>query len=452
MKKISLVLSLLVIFLLPVTTSAAPLSEIKAYVEDNYVGHINGDLQQATTVEQVIDMLDPYSTYYTAEQFEQFMNSVNMTSVGIGIVIEQHEKGILTQDVIENGSAFEAGVEVGDIITHINGRSTAGLSTSDASSRILGEENTTVTLTFLKANGQSVTKTITRKPFSLPNVTSKLMYGHVGYISLASFSSDAASLIKKAIRDLTAKGATSFILDLQNNGGGYVSAAEEVIGLFPHAKIAYTEKNTSGEKTVYAKRQSVQFPTNTRVLINRYSASASEMTAAALVDQKAAILYGERTYGKGTMQSFYELSDGSYLKLTMAKFAGPIETAINEVGVKPHIETTGNALHEAHAEAIIEQYPQYRELPSLQNVPMTKTFTVNFNGTVGTVPNGAIELVQLGKNKIDIAIEKQGATLFVTPAQPLVSGEQYMLMIHPTIKGPANNVLRKGAYLYITVK
>ena len=452
MKKILLVLSLFVIFLLPVTTSAAPLDEIKTYVEDNYVGHINGDLQQATTIEQVIDMLDPYSTYYTAEQFDQFMNSINMTSVGIGIVIEQHEKGILIQDVIENGSAFTEGVEVGDIITHINGSSTVGLSTSDASSRILGKENTTVTLTFLKANGQSVTKTITRKPFSLPNVTSKLMYGHVGYISLASFSLDAASLIKKAIRDLTAKGATSFILDLQDNGGGYVSAAEDVIGLFPKAKSAYTYKDALGEEIVYAKRQSLQFPPDTRVLINRYSASASEMTAAALADQKAAILYGERTYGKGTMQSFYELSDGSYLKLTMAQFAGPIETAINEVGVKPHIETKEDALHKAHADAIIEQYSQYKEYPSLHNVPVTKTFTVNFKGTVGTVPDDAIELVQLGKNKIDIAIKKQGATLLVTPTQPLVSGEQYMLLIHPKIKGLANNVLRKGSYLYITVK
>ena len=197
---------MLFIFLLPVTTSAAPLDEIKAHVEDYYVGNINGDLQQATTVEQVIDMLDPYSTYYTADEFNEFTNSINMTSVGIGIVIEQHEKGILIQDVIENGSAFTEGVEVGDIITHINGNSTVGLSTSDASSRILGKENTTVTLTFLKSNGQSVTKTIMRKPFSLPNVTSKLLYGNVGYISLASFSSDAASLIKEAIRDLTNKG------------------------------------------------------------------------------------------------------------------------------------------------------------------------------------------------------------------------------------------------------
>lgn len=452
MRKISLLLSLLFIFLLPVTTNAASLSEIKAYVEDYYVGHINGDLQQATTIEQVIDMLDPYSTYYTADQFKEFTNSINMTTVGIGIVIEQHEKGILIQDVIENSSAFTEGVEVGDIITHINGSSIVGLPASDASSRILGEENTTVTLTFLKPTGQSVTKTIMRKPFSLSNVTSKLMYGHVGYISLASFSSDAASLIKKAIRDLTNKGAKSFILDLQNNGGGYVSAAEDVIGLFPNAKEAYMYEDTLGEYIVHAKRQSVQFPINTRVLVNRYSASASEMAAAALVDQKAAILYGETTYGKGTMQSFYELSDGSYLKLTMAKFAGPVATAINEVGVRPHIKTTDTALYKAHYDAIVEQYPQYKEFPSLHSVPTTKTFTLNFNNTVGIVPNDAIELVQLGKNRIDITTEKQGSTLVVTPTQPLASGKQYMLVIHPTIKGSINNTLKNGAYLYITVK
>ena len=452
MKKISLLFTLLFVFLLPVTTSAAPLNEIKAYVEDYYVGNINGDLQQATTVEQIIDMLDPYSTYYTADQFNQFTNSINMTSVGIGIVIEQHEKGIFIQDVIENGSAFTEGVKVGDIITHINGVSTVGLSTSDASSRILGNENTTVTLTFLKTTGQSVTKTITRKPFSLPNVTSKLLYGNVGYISLASFSSDAASLIKEAIRDLTNKGAKSFILDLQNNGGGYVTASEEVTGLFPGAKEAYRYKDTSDDYIVHAKRQSVQFPTNTRVLVNRNSASASEMTAAALLDQKVAILYGEKTYGKGTMQSFYQLSDGSYLKLTMAKFAGPTSTAINEVGVKPHIETNGNALYKAHYDTIAEQYLHYKELPTLSNVPTTKTFTVNFNSTVGLVPNGAIELVQLGKNRVDISIEKQGTKLIVSPTHPLVSGEQYMLIIHSSIKGSINETMKAGSYLLITVK
>ncbi|MGN7116414.1 S41 family peptidase [Lysinibacillus odysseyi] len=451
LKKIQWLACIFILLLLPVSASAAPLNEIKDYVESLYVGEIKGDLQKASSAEQIIDMLDPYSAYFTAEEFEAFINSIEMTSVGIGIVIEEHSKGIYISDVIKGGTAEQAGIAIGDIITHIDGKEAANLTTSQASSLILGEENTSVTLTVLTSNGQSITKTIVRKPFSLPNGTSKLLYGNVGYIALSSFSSDAAGLVKKAIRDLTANGATSFILDLQDNGGGYVTAAEEVIGLFPNAKDAYTYEDASGSYLIRAKRQSIQFPKDTRVLINRYSASASEMTAAALVDQKAAILYGERSYGKGTMQSFYELSDGSYLKLTMAQFAGPTTTVINHVGVKPHIETSDNGIYRAHYDAVAANLPAYRELAALKNVPATKTFTVNFNHDLTTVPADTIDLVKLGDGRIDAEVKVEGSKVLIKPKVALTSGGHYMLVVHPNIKG-LNSTMKKGSYLYITVK
>ncbi|MGM9949311.1 MAG: S41 family peptidase [Lysinibacillus sp.] len=450
MRKIQWLLCMFILLILPASISAAPLDEVKSYVESFYVGEMEGELQDANSIEQVIDMLDPYSAYFTAEEFKEFTDSIDMTSVGIGIVIEPHDKGIYISDVIENGSAHQAGVSIGDIITHIDGKSTTDMTSSQASSLILGTENTSVTLTFLKPNGQSVTKSIVRKPFSLPNITTKLLYGEVGYISLASYSADAAALIKKAIRQLTGQGATSFILDIQNNGGGYVSAAEEVIGLFPNAKNAYTYEDASGSYTIRAKRQSVQFPQDTRVLINRYSASASEMTAAALVDQKAAILYGEQSYGKGTMQSFYELSDGSYLKLTMARFAGPSATAIDHIGVKPHIETTDNALYKAHYDAVTASLPAYLELKALRGVPTTKTFTVNFNHALKTVQDEAITLVKLGDGRVEAKLEVRGSQVLVKPGQPLTPGAHYMLLIHPSIKG-GNSTMKNGSYLYITV-
>lgn len=451
MRKIQWLVCVLVLFMVPVSASASPLNEVKSYVESFYVGEIEGDLQNAASVEQVIDMLDPYSAYFTAEEFEEFLNSIEMTSIGIGVVIEEHDKGIYIVDVIQGASAEQAGIAIGDIITQIDGKSTVQMTTSQASSLILGAENTSVTLTVLKPNGQSVTKTIVRKPFSLPNVYSRMLYGNVGYIALASFSTDAAGLIKKAIRELTNNGATSFILDLQNNGGGYVSAAEEVIGLFPNAKEAYAYEDASGSYIIRSKRQSVQFPKDTRVLINRYSASASEMTAAALADQKAAILYGEKSYGKGTMQSFYELSDGSYLKLTMARFSGPSTTTINQVGVKPHIEAPGNAAYKAHYDAVEAAFPAYKELASLKDVPTNKTFTVNFNHDLSTVPADAIDLVQLGGEKIEADLEIQGSKVLVKPKQALTSGGHYMLVVHPSIKG-TDSTMKKGSYLYITVK
>ena len=451
MRKIQWLFCMFALFILPASISAAPLDEVKEYVESFYVGDLEGKLEDAESIDEVIDMLDPYSAYFTAEEFKEFTDSIDMTSVGIGIVIEPHEKGIHISDVIENGSAYQEGVSIGDIITHIDGKSTVDMTSSEASSLILGTENTSVTLTFLKKDGQSITKNIVRKPFSLPNITSSLLYGNVGYISLASYSSDAASLIKKAIRQLTEQGASSFILDIQNNGGGYVSAAEEVIGLFPNAKNAYTYEDASGNYIIRAKRQSVQFPKDTRVLINRYSASASEMTAAALVDQKAATLYGEQSYGKGTMQSFYELSDGSYLKLTMARFAGPADTAIDQIGVKPHIVIEGNALYKAHYDAVIASFPAYRELAALNGVPTTKTFTVNFNHALTKVQDEAIDLVKLGGGRVEAELEVRDTQVFVKPKQPLTTGAHYMLVIHPSMKG-VNSSMKNGSYLYITVE
>lgn len=451
LRKIQWLACILTLLWLPVSAGAAPLNEIKDYVETLYVGDINGDLQDAASVEQIIDMLDPYSAYFTAGEFEDFINSIEMSSVGIGVVIEEHSRGIYISEVIKGGSAEQAGIAAGDIITHIDGKEAANMTSSEASSLIVGAENTSVTLTILKSSGQSVTKTIVRKPFSLPNSTSKLLYGNVGYIALSSFSTDAAGLVKKAIRELTANGATSFILDLQDNGGGFVTAAEEVIGLFPNAKDAYTYEDASGNYLIRAKRQSIQFPKNTRVLINRYSASASEMTAASLVDQKAAILYGERSYGKGTMQSFYELSDGSYLKLTVAQFAGPSATVINHVGVKPDIETSGNGLYQAHYDAIAANLSSYRELAALKNVPTSKTFTVNFNHELTAVPAGAIDLVKLGDGRVDAELKIEGSKVLIKPTEALTSGGHYMLVVHPQLTG-LNSTMKKGSYLYITVK
>ena len=332
-KTLSLFLSLLFFLSFPLATFASTVDDIKNIVRSEYVGDIKGDLDKANTIEEVMEMLDPYSTYFTASEFEGFLNSVDLTSVGIGVVIEKHEKGILLLQVIEGASAELAGIMPGDIITAINGAETAPMSVQEASSLILGKPNTPVTLTFLKLNGSTVTKSLVRKAFSLPNVTTELLYGDVGYITLSSFSNDAVSLISKAVQKLKTDGATSFILDLQNNGGGYVSAAEQLTGMFPGATHAYKLKEASKTTTVRAIAQSVKFPTQTKVLINRYSASASEMLAASLLDQQAAVLYVETTYCNGSLETFFELNDGGYLKLTVGHFTGPANTVINKVGV-----------------------------------------------------------------------------------------------------------------------
>lgn len=449
----SALLVFIVCLALPLTVWAAPLDVAKDIVKENYVGNISGDIDKATSIPALMSLLDPYSTYFTPEEFNQFLNSVDMTSVGIGVVIEKVDAGIKISDLIDGGSAKSAGLKTGDIITMIDDTATAALSINQASALITGEANTNVSLTLLREDGSILKKTLLRKAFSVPNVTSKLLYGQVGYISLNSFSNDTASLISKAVRELQGKGASTFILDLQNNGGGYVTAAEQLIGMFPNAKYAYILEEVMGTSSVPSSdKQTTMFPANTKVLVNALSASSSEMTAAALLDQKAATLYGQKTYGKGSMQAFYELEDGSYLKLTVGHFYGPSKTKINNVGIKPNVVTKGDAIYQAHFDSIAASLPTYKKLTSLKNVATDKTFTINFSKQLATsVDSKSVELVELGGNTIKVTATQTGEKLSVKPTKPLVAGKEYALIIHPSLNDASGKKLKKGSYLQISV-
>ncbi|KGR76522.1 S41 family peptidase [Ureibacillus sinduriensis] len=448
-----MLLAILLTVALPFHASAATLDDVKEIVKSEYVGEINGDLNSATSIDEVIDMLDPYSDYFSKEEYEAFTNSIEMETVGIGIVIEKHEKGILIVDVIENGSAYSSGFEAGDIITKINGQSTFDMSVEQAQSLIVGEENSIVDIEILKTNGKTVKEIIKRRPFSLPNVNAELLYGNVGYISINSFSENAAEEVAKVYSNLLKQGASSFIVDLQNNGGGYVVTAEKLIGMFPGATYAYKIKLATESGLVRASQQGVEFPTKTRLLVNRYSASASEMTAAALLDQHSAILYGESTYGKGTMQTFYELADESILKLTVGEFFGPSGTVVKNVGVSPNIATTSNPLYQAHFDSIVENLKNYKEIKSLLNVPTTKTFHVNFNKEISeSFDSSSIKLVELGGSELDVSLQVSGKQILVTPTSPLLKGKEYILIVEPSIKDLNGRLMNNGSYLKVTVQ
>lgn len=442
-------------FIFPFTNASAAsneqqlVKEIKGIIEENYVGTIHGDLQKAKTIPEIIEMLDPYSTYFTKTEFEEFINSIELSTIGIGVIIEEHEDGIHILQVFENSGAFDAGVVAGDTIIAINGKSVAGSSTQEASSLLVGDENTKIEVTLRHADGTTSTSTITRKKFSLPNVESGLLFGNVGYIAMSSFSEDGAKLVKDALIQLQQRGATSFILDLQNNGGGYVTTAQEITGLFPKAKIAFLLEEAHASYKVRAVNQNEKFPADTRILVNRYSASASEMLAATLQDQQSAILYGETTYGKGCMQGFFELQDGSYLKLTIGNFTGPLGKTINEVGVKPNIQTKTAPIFQAHYDAIKAQYTKYKELASLKNVSDTKNLTVKVPSSLSSqMSEDKIQLIALGGNEVPITAKVDGLSLTITPSKPLTAGREYMLLAHP--KAQKANKAQQGFYLRIT--
>ena len=452
-KYLSMLISIMLLILLPLQTFAATLDNIKTIIRSDYVGTINGNLESAKTIEEVIHMLDPYSDFFTKDEYASYMDTINNSSSGLGIVIQKHEKGILIVEVVNNSSSSKSTLHVGDIITEVNGLPTTLMSVEEVQALFLSEENTIVEMTILKTNGAKVTETIQLRSATFPNVNAKLLYENVGYITLNSFSEDGAQLVANAYTKLLNQGATSFIVDLQNNGGGYVLTAERLIGMFPGAMYAYKMKSSTTNGLVNAKQQGILFPSRTRLLVNRYSASASEMTAAALLDQHAAILYGEQTYGKGTMQSFYHFPDGSVLKLTIAEFFGPKGTVVKDIGIKPNIITATNPLYTAHYDQITENLETYKQLPSLTNVPTTKTFTINFNKEIASqIESTDVEIVQLGGTAIKASTQVSGKQLTIKPTSPLQKGREYMVIIKPTIKDKSGRPMIKGYYLKVGVQ
>lgn len=456
MKRVT-VLAVIIIGLIsaPISSLATPLDEVKNLVRVHYKGEIPSSIEEIDSIDDIMEQLDPYSTYFTREEFEAYTNSINNTTTGIGVTIEEHVTGIQIVSTFEGGAAQQAGISPGDIILSINGISTTGMAIQQASSIITGKEGTTVQLQVLKSNNTKEMYNLMRKKFTIPVVTKELLAGNIGYIGMNSFSDNGAVLVQKAKVELQKLGATSFILDLRNNGGGYVHTAEELIGLFPNSPNAFKIITTSESTLTKSTKQSSLFPANTKVLVNGYSASASEMTAAALLDQKSASLYGQKTYGKGSMQSFFSLSDGSILKLTIANFTGPKDTIIHKTGVNPHFVTeVGHELVKAHRDALIEVNKNYKKMSALHNVPTTKQFTITFSSNVVQNAKQKVELVKLGTtDTVPVTIELKSPKQFVvTPTAPLEKGAAYLLLIHPTFQTNAGIMMKNGAYVEVTVQ
>ena len=451
------VLAVIIIGLIsaPISSLATPLDEVKNLVRVHYKGEIPSSIEEIDSIDDIMEQLDPYSTYFTREEFEAYTNSINNTTTGIGVTIEEHVTGIQIVSTFEGGAAQQAGISPGDIILSIDGISTTGMAIQQASSIITGKEGTTVQLQVLKSNNTKEMYNLIRKKFTIPVVTKELLAGNIGYIGMNSFSDNGTVLVQKAKVDLQKLGATSFILDLRNNGGGYVHTAEELIGLFPNSPDAFKIITTSESTLTKSTKQSSLFPANTKVLVNGYSASASEMTAAALLDQNSASLYGQKTYGKGSMQSFFSLSDGSILKLTIANFTGPKDTIIHKTGVNPHFVTeVGHELVKAHRDALIEVNKNYKKMSALQNVPTTKQFTITFSSNVVQNATQKVELVKLGTtNTVPVTIDLKSSKQFVvTPTAPLEKGAAYLLLIHPTFQTNAGIMMKNGAYVEVTVQ
>lgn len=343
MKKftIKLLFAIIVVLLLtPSTILAETTDEVRQYLELYYVDEIPQSTLEKDNIDDMMKGLDRYSSYMTEKEYQSFINSIERNSYsGIGVAINESEYGIEILSVFPSSPAEEAGIRVGDHITEVEGESIAGVPVELIISKVRGEAGTTVKLKIYRpSTGEEIIKEVTRIDVQMPTVEYDLLRGDIGYIRLNSFNDSAVIEMKEAIKELD--GVKGWIVDLRDNPGGYLGASQQVAGLFPNVNQALITESKSGGRTVYnALKQEVQFKGPIHLLINQYSASASEIVAAAVKDQQGATIYGQTSFGKGSVQTIITLENGDALKITTARFYSPDGNSIYEVGVAPHVQT-----------------------------------------------------------------------------------------------------------------
>lgn len=293
-------------------------------------------------VKGLVDSLDdPYTVYFSKDEYKDFSESLEGKFQGIGAEIGLKESQLIIVTPIAGTPASQAGLLAGDAILTIDGESTFGLSIEKAVTKIRGEKGTEVKLGIAR-EGQTGIKevAIIRDIIDVPNIKVKEKDG-VGIISLAQFQVETANELDLEIIKLKEKGVNDIILDLRNNPGGYLQSAVEVVELFtPKGSIAVIEqgKESDMKKELKTKKNPKYENIKLIVLVNQGSASASEIVAGALRDLRDIKLVGQQTFGKGLVQSTKEFADGSVLKYTIAEWLTPSGLAINKEGIKPDFE------------------------------------------------------------------------------------------------------------------
>lgn len=321
--------------------STAKLKEIKALIDRYYLEDVDEDQLEAYTYKGLLAGLgDPYSTYYTKEEYEDLTESMEGVFSGIGAVLQQDadDGTIKVVRVIKDSPAEEAGVKANDILYKIEGKEiSSDEDLSEVVSRVKGKEGTNVNLTFLR-NEEEIDFTITRKQIENPTVEYEMLDQSIGYIQITEFEEVTVDQFENAMEELEKDGMEKLVLDLRDNPGGLlssvVSIADQFIG---EGMIVYTE-DKNGNREEYTADSKESFDQPLAVLINGNSASASEILAGAIQDYKIGTLVGTTSFGKGIVQSTIKLPDGSALKLTISSYYTPEGRNIHEKGIDPDVE------------------------------------------------------------------------------------------------------------------
>lgn len=320
------------------------LEELKGLIDEVYLHEEEVDeetLTEGIYQGYIAALNDPYSTYYTAEETKEMMESTSGEYSGIGALMSQNrETGVITiANVYENSPAAEAGMKNEDILYKVEGEEVTGVDLSEVVTQVKGKEGTEVKMTLLRgADRQEIEVTAVRRKLQTQTVSYEMKEGQIGYIRVSEFDEVTLEQFREAKAALKSQGMASMLIDLRGNPGGNLSTVCDMLReILPEGLIVYTEER-DGERTDYKCDGKTPWEKPLAVLINGASASASEIFAGAVQDYGIGQLVGTTTYGKGVVQQLFPMTDGTMVKLTIAEYFTPKGRNIDGTGIVPDVE------------------------------------------------------------------------------------------------------------------
>ncbi|MGP3779323.1 S41 family peptidase [Halanaerobium saccharolyticum] len=321
-------------------TKADAFQDVMFLLQNYYVEDVEFETLIEGAIDGMLNKVDRYSYFMSPSEYEEMQQEYEGHYGGIGIVITMRDNKLTIVSPIKNTPGERSGLRAGDIITAIDGQETAEMSQMKAVDLMRGEEGTDVTLTIDRGDEEPFEVEITREDIEVPYVEKEMKTEEIGYISLAQFIEDVGSKVETAVADLKAEGAQGIILDLRNNPGGLLDEAVNVSSVFLDEGVVVSVRQKDETERVLEVNQDIEADTEIPliILINKGSASGSEIVAGAVKDYDRGKLIGSTTFGKGVVQSVVPLKDGSAVSLTTARYYTPDGNYIHEKGIEPEIK------------------------------------------------------------------------------------------------------------------
>ena len=321
-------------------TKADAFQDVMFLLQNYYVEDVEFETLIEGAIDGMLNKVDRYSYYMSSSEYEEMQQEYEGHYGGIGIVITMRDNKLTIVSPIKNTPGERAGLRAGDIITAIDGEETADMSQMKAVDMMRGEEGTDVVLTIDRGDQETFDVEITREDIEVPYVETEMKTDNIGYISLAQFIENVGTKVETAVSDLKDQGAQGIILDLRNNPGGLLNEAVDVSSAFIDQGVIVSVKQKDETERILKVNQEIEADTETPliILINKGSASGSEIVAGAVKDYDRGKLMGTTTFGKGVVQSVVPLKDGSAVSLTTARYYTPDGNYIHEQGIEPDVK------------------------------------------------------------------------------------------------------------------